>query len=99
VIARAETEPVVLASSKIARMRRPALGRRGLRSVWVARLQVNAPSLFVGSSEMSARAVEVGEFTLAPRECSLGERDRMVRDIAQPLGGLFEWIDPFDLSP
>src|SRR5262249_2147371 len=81
-------------------MRRPALGRRGLRYVRVPRLQVNAPSLFVGAREMSARAVEVGEFALAPWERSLDECDRITGVITEPRGGRFERMvdDFFSLS-
>ena len=45
---------------------------------------------------MSARAVEVGELTVAPRECSLDKGDRISADIAKPRGGLFErMVDDF----
>jgi len=50
----------------------------------------------MGSSDMSARAVEVGELTVAPRECSLDKGDRITRDIAEPRSGFFEgMVDDF----
>jgi hypothetical protein len=39
---------------------------------------------------MSAWAVEVGELTVASRECSLDKGDRITGDIAEPRGGRFE---------
>ena len=46
------------------------------------------------------RAGEIGQFAFAPRECTFDERDRVVRDIAEPGGGHFEGMlnDFFCLS-